>query len=136
MRRVTGEQSNQYIAWFQPALGTYTTSSLVYGDYYYTLLDRGFLLSHDARTGKEIYGRQRISPETSGFTASPWAYNGKIFLLSEDGETFVVQAGREYKLLAKNSLNEMALATPAVVHGSLILRTQSKLYRIARQEQK
>lgn len=131
-----GETSNQYIAWFQPALGTYSTSSLVYGDYYYTLLDRGFLLSHDARTGKEIYGRQRISSETSGFTASPWAYNGKIFLLSEDGETFVVQAGPEYKLLAKNSLNEMALATPAVVRGSLILRTQSKLYRIARQEQK
>jgi hypothetical protein len=127
-----GETSNQYIVWFQPALGTYSTSSLVYGDYYYTLLDRGFLLSHDARTGQQIYGRQRISPETSGFTASPWAYNGKIFLLSEDGDTFVVQAGREYKLLGKNSLNEMAMATPAVVRGSLILRTQSKLYRIAK----
>jgi outer membrane protein assembly factor BamB len=131
-----GETSSQYIVWFQPALGTYSTSSLVYGDYYYTLLDRGFLLSHDARTGQQIYGRQRISPEASGFTASPWAYNGKIFLLSEDGDTFVVQAGREYKLLRTNSLNEMALATPAVVRGSLILRTQSKLYRIARNPQK
>jgi hypothetical protein len=52
--------------------------------------------------------------------------------LSEDGDTFVVQAGPEFKLLGKNSLNEMALATPAVAGGSLILRTQSKLYRIAR----
>ena len=128
------ETSNQYIVWYQPLLGTYNTSALVYGDYYYTLLDRGFLLCHDARTGKQVYGRQRISPEASGFTASPWAYNGRIFLLSEDGDTFVVQAGPEFKLLGKNSLNEMSLATPAVSQGSVIIRTQSKLYRIAKRE--
>jgi hypothetical protein len=55
-----------------------------------------------------------------------------VFLLSEDGDTFVIQAGPEYKLLGKNSLNEMTLATPAVARGSLILRTQTKLYRIAK----
>jgi outer membrane protein assembly factor BamB len=128
-----GETGNQYIAWYQPLLGTYNTSALVYGDYYYTLLDRGFLLCHDARTGKQIYGRQRIAADASGFTASPWAYNGKIFLLSEDGDTFVVQAGPQFKILGKNSLGEMLLATPAVVRGSVILRTQSKLYRIAKE---
>jgi outer membrane protein assembly factor BamB len=127
-----GETSNQFIAWYQPLLGTYNTSALVYGDYYYTLLDRGFLLCHDAKTGVQQYARQRISAESSGFTASPWAYNGKIFLLSEDGDTFVVQAGPEYKLLGKNSLNEMALATPAVVRGSVFIRTQSRLYRIGK----
>jgi len=127
-----GETSNQFIVWYQPLLGTYNTSSLAYGDYYYTLLDRGFLLCHDAKTGKQIYGRQRISPEANGFTASPWAYNGKIFLLSEDGDTFVVQAGSEFKLLGKNTLNEMSLATPAVVRGSVLIRTQSKLYRITK----
>jgi hypothetical protein len=79
-----------------------------------------------------VYGRQRISAEAAGFTSSPWAYNGKIFLLSEDGDTFVVAAGPEYKLLGKNSLNEMSLATPAVVRGSVLIRTQSKLYRIAK----
>jgi outer membrane protein assembly factor BamB len=126
------QTSNEYIAWFQPLLGTYNTSALVYGGCYYTLLDRGFLLCHDAKTGKQIYGRQRISIDTGGFTASPWAYNGKVFLLSEDGDTFVVQAGPEFKVLGKNSLSEMPLATPAVVRGSLIVRTQSKLYRIAK----
>ncbi len=55
-----GETSNTYVAWHQPLLGTYNTSALVYGDYYYTLLDRGFLLCHDAKTGEQIYGRQRI----------------------------------------------------------------------------
>ena len=127
-----GDANNDYVVWYQPLLGSYNTSALVYRDAYYTLLDRGFLLSHNARTGAEIYSRQRIEPG-SAFTASPWAYNGKVFLLSEDGDTYVVQAGSEFKLLGKNSLNEMSLATPAVVRGSLILRTQSKLYRIAKQ---
>lgn len=124
-----GEISNEYITWYQPLLGTYSTSALVYGDYYYTLLDRGFLLAHDARTGKEIYGRQRIAPG-HGFTASPWAYNGKVFVLSEDGDTYVIRAGAEFEILQTNSLDEMTLATPAITRGSLILRTQSKLYRL------
>ena len=103
----------------------------MYGGYYYTLLDRGFLLCHDAKTGKQIYGRQRISIDSTGFTSSPWAYNGKIFVLSEDGDTYVIQAGPEFKVIGKNSLGDMPLATPAALRGSLIVRTQSKLYRIA-----
>jgi len=125
------ETTNNYIAWYHPQLGTYNTSALVYGGYYYTLLDRGFLLCHDAKTGKQIYGRQRISIDSTGFTSSPWAYNGKIFVLSEDGDTYVIQAGPQFKVIGKNSLGDMPLATPAALRGSLIVRTQSKLYRIA-----
>ena len=126
------ETSNQYVAWSNPTLGTYATSAVVYGDYYYTLLDRGILVCNDAKTGKEIYPRQRIAADASGFTASPWAYNGRIFAMSEDGDTYVIQAGPEFKLLGKNSLNEMTLATPAVANGSLIVRTVSRLYRIGK----
>ena len=122
------ETSNEFIAWYQPLLGTYSTSALVYGGYYYTLLDRGFLLCHDARTGEEIYGRQRIAPG-HGFTASPWGYNGKVFVLSEDGDTYVIRAGGTFEILRTNSLDEMSLATPAIASGSLFIRTQSKLYR-------
>ena len=89
----------------------------------------GFLLAHDALTGREVYGRQRVAPGT-GFTASPWAYNGKIFLMGEDGDTYVVEAGPEFRVIRTNSLNEMSLATPAVLRGSLLIRTQTKLYRI------
>jgi outer membrane protein assembly factor BamB len=127
-----GETSSQYIAWFQPLLGSYQTSALSYGGYYYTLLDRGFLLCHEAASGKQVYGRQRIDVEASGFAASPWAYNGKIFAVSEDGATYVMQAGTQFKLLGKNSLDEMTMATPAIARGSLIVRTRSKLYRIAK----
>jgi hypothetical protein len=60
------------------------------------LVDRGFFTSHDAKSGKEIYSRQRITSDASAFTASPWAYNGRIFAMSEDGDTYVIQAGPEF----------------------------------------
>ncbi len=127
-----GETSNQFIAWYLPQGGPYNPSPIIYGDHYYTLYDRGFFTCHDAKTGKEIYDKKRIDPASAAFTSSPWAYNGKIFCLSEDGDTFVIQAGPEYKLLGKNSLDEMCMATPAIVKGSLIVRTASKLYRISK----
>lgn len=127
-----GERSNAFIVWSQPTLASHHPSGLLVGGRYYTLLDRGFLTANDAATGAEIYGRQRISAESSGFTASPWSYNGKIFAMSEDGDTFVIQAGPEFKVLGKNGLNEMTLATPAVAGRSLFIRTASKLYRIGR----
>jgi len=127
-----GETSNNFIAWYQPQGGPYNPSPIVYGDYYYTLYDRGFFTCHDAKSGSEVYPKVRIDPGVNAFTSSPWAYNGKIFCLSEDGDTFVIQAGKEYKLVGKNSLDEMCMATPAIVRGSLIIRTASKLYRITK----
>ena len=126
-----GETSNQFIAWYLRQGGPYNPSPIVYGDIYYTLYDRGFFTANDARTGQEVYGKQRLDPAAGAFTSSPWAYNGKLFCLSEDGDTFVIQAGKEYKLLGKNSLDELCMATPAIARGSLILRTASKLYRIS-----
>ena len=126
--------SNAFIAWSDRTLGTFHPSPLVYRGCLYVLHDRGFLTCNDAGTGRPIYGRQRISTDTATFTASPWAYNGKVFALSEDGDTYVIQAGPEFKVLGRNSLGEMALATPAVAHGSLIIRTASKLRRISHDE--
>jgi hypothetical protein len=92
----------------------------------------GFLTCNDPKTGTEIYPRQRISSDATGFTASPWAYHGKLFALSEDGDTYVIQAVVQFKVLGKNPLNEMSLATPAVANGSVIIRAASKLYRIGK----
>ena len=127
-----GETSNRFVQWSQSKVAAYIPSALAYGKYYYTLESQGFLQCNDALTGERVYGRKRLDATTSGFSASPWAYNGKIFVLSEDGDTYVVQPGPDFKVLQKNSLGEMALATPAVVRGSLLLRTVSSLYRIAR----
>jgi hypothetical protein len=127
---VNGQSNSEFVVWSQPKLAGYMPSALVYGNYLYVLESQGFLQCNDALTGERVYGRKRIDPDTSGFTASPWAYNDKIFVLSEDGETYVIQPGPEFKVLRKNSLGEMALATPAVVNRSLVLRTVSSLYRI------
>ena len=125
-------KDKEQFAWQKPQAGPYNPSPLVYGDLYYTLLDRGFFTVHDAKNGDEIYPRQRIEATAGAFTSSPWAYNGKVFTLSEDGDTFVLAAGREYKLLGKNSLNEMCMATPAIYDGSLLIRTAGRLYRIGK----
>ena len=125
-----GETSNAFVAWSLPQGGTYNTSPIVYGDYYYTLFDRGFFTCHDARTGKEIYTKVRLDPAAGAFTASPWAYDGKLFALSEDGVTYVIQAGPEYKLLGRNSLDEFTMASPAIHQNSLLIRTATTLYRI------
>ena len=110
-----GETNNQYVAWYLPAAGPYNPSPLLYGDYLYVLYNFGFLSCYDTRTGQPFYQKQRVREGTdTSFTASPWAANGKIFGLSEDGDTFVFQAGPEYKLLRTNSLDEMCMATPAI----------------------
>jgi outer membrane protein assembly factor BamB len=125
-----GETSNAFVAWYRKQAGPYNPSPLVYGDYLYILYDRGFLSCYDRRTGKEIYTKERIDPKANAFTSSPWAYDGKLFCLSEDGDTFVIKAGRRFELLSKNSLEEMCMASPAIARKSLIIRTLSKLYRI------
>jgi outer membrane protein assembly factor BamB len=126
-----GETKNEFIVWCQAAAGPYHPSPVVYQGRVYVLLDKGFLSCYDAKTGREIYHRERIAPGSDMFTASPWAYDGKIFCLSEDGDTFVIRAGPKFEVLGRNRLEEMCLATPAIARDSLVLRTASKVYRIA-----
>ncbi len=120
-------EKSPFIAWYQGKSSPYNPSQLVYGDYLYTLYDRGFLACHDAKTGKEVYEKRRFSPSGS-FTASPWAYAGHLFCLSEDGLTYVVKAGPTFEILERNHLDELCLASPAVVRDKLLIRTASKLY--------
>jgi len=126
-----GKTANDFIAWSQPTAATYMPSPLVYRGLMYNVYSRGFMTCHDAKTGESRYGRTRIDSAASGFTASPWAYNGKIFAASEDGDVFVIEAGPDFRVLGKNSLGEMVLATPAIVRDSLIVRTIGRVYRIA-----
>lgn len=124
------ESGNQHIAWSLKLAAPYHPSPLIYRGQVYVLYDRGYINCYDAKTAQEIYTRQRLDPGSDKFTASPVAADGKIYCLSEDGDVFVLRAGPKFEVLAKNSLDEMALATPALVRGSMLIRTQSKLYRI------
>jgi hypothetical protein len=95
----------------------------------YVLYDKGIVSRYKVETGERVF-RSRIAPGASAFTASPWAYDGKVFLLSEEGNTYVMEAGEEYRLLGVNTLDEFALATPAIVGDRLLIRTQHHLYSI------
>jgi outer membrane protein assembly factor BamB len=122
--------SNEFVAWCQNQAGPYNPSPIVYGDYLYVLYDMGLLACYHAKTGEEVYGKRRIGPGARAFTASPWAYDGKIFCLSEDGDTFVIRTGPKFELLGKNSLSELCMATPAILRDGLIVRTESHVFRI------
>lgn len=128
-----GEQdTNKYIAWRHKFGGPYNPSPIAYRDYFYVLYDRGTVSCYSGRTGKVIYEKQQLAEDARAFTASPWANDGKLFFLSEDGDTFVVQAGPEFKVLGRNGLDEMCMATPATLRGNMIIRTLTKLYRIGK----
>lgn len=128
------ETSNEFIAWCQLQAAPYNPSTLLYDDLIYVLYDRGFFACYDATTGEEVYGKQRI-PEGRAFTSSPWAYNGKIFCLNEDGKTFVIKAGREFEILHTNELSEdeLCMATPAIANDRLIIRTADRVYCLQNQ---
>ena len=126
-----GEESNTFVAWFHPRASAYTSSPLVYRGRMYVVNDNGILTVFDAQTGKEIY-KARAGGSGNTFSASPWAADGKIYLLSEDGHTFVIEAGDKYVELSKNSMDEMSLASPALAPNTIFLRTQTKLYRIGK----
>jgi len=123
---------NEFIAWAQLKGGPYNVSPIVYEKTLYVLYDRGLIASFDAITGKPIWPMARLGAGTA-FTASPWAYNGKLFCLSEAGVTAVIDAGGpKPQVLHKNELDELCMATPATSRGSLFIRTETQLYRIAK----
>jgi outer membrane protein assembly factor BamB len=126
------QDTGKYIAWHHKFGGPYNPSPIAYGDYLYILYDRGTVSCYEGRTGKLIYEKQQLAKDARAFTVSPWANDGKLFFLSEDGDTFVVKAGPEFKVLGRNALNEMCMAIPATLRGSIIIRTLNKLYRIGR----
>jgi len=123
-----GGAPSEYVAWLVERAGTYLPTQVAYDGALYSLADTGILSRYDAKTGALGY-RARIEDGVA-FTSSPWAYNGKVFCLNEEGKTFVIAAGEKYELLKVNDLDEFALATPALVGDRLLLRTETRLYSI------
>jgi outer membrane protein assembly factor BamB len=124
------ETSNAGVAWSRTRAGPWMPSPLLYRGYLYVLEARlGLLSCYDARTGQPAYEKQRLQ-RARGFTASPWAYAGRVFCLDQDGLTFVVKAGPKFELLATNQLDDRFAASPAAAGGDLFLRGVSCLYCI------
>ncbi len=119
---ITGQP--KWVAWQKEQRGPYMPTPLIYDGYVYVLGNAGVFDCYDLKTGAEIY-RERIPHKGSGFSASPVASDGRIYLSSEDGDIFVVKAGPQFELLGTNAMGEPLMATPAISGGLLLVRERA-----------
>jgi hypothetical protein len=123
-----GDVTNTPFVVWQRDKGTgYVPSSILYGDYVYLMSDRGLLTCIDVTTGEVKYEGARV-PRPATFSASPVAFEDKILLTSEDGDTFVLKAGPKHEVLETNSLDEPVYASPAIAGGNILIRSVKHLY--------
>jgi len=83
----------------------------------------------DAKTGKLVYEGARV-PKAVLFQASPVAFEDKILLTSEEGDTYVLKAGTKHEVIRTNSLGEAVSASPAIADGKIYIRGDKNLYAI------
>jgi outer membrane protein assembly factor BamB len=119
------------VLWTKEKAGSYMPTPLIYRDHLYVIKNQGILTCYDLRSG-EIRYEQRLPDVTSGFSASPVAADGKIYVPSEDGDVFVLRAGPRYELVARNALGQPIMASPAVSDGVLYVRGERDLFAIAK----
>lgn len=117
------------LAWAEPKNGAYMQTPLVYRGCVYSCTDRGILKCYDAKWG-ELHYQERLGKGSSGFTASPVAGDGKVFVTNEDGDVHVVRAGAKFELIGINQMGEVCMSTPAISKSVLYIRTKSTLYAV------
>ena len=127
----SGDVTTSHLAWSfdnGPDVPTPVTD----GTYFYSVNDRGIVYCLDAKTGKTLYGPQRIKPGT--YSASPVLAGGHIYITNEEGITTVFKAGPKFEIVAENAVNEFVLSSVAVSDGQIFLRTSGHLYAIGERQ--
>ena len=124
----SGDVTSTHVAWSAARGSPFVPSGIIVDDLLYLVNDMQSILTvYEAATGTLVYQDRLGVAMREGFSASPVAVNGKVFFTNDDGQTFVVQAGREFKLLHVNELGARTLASPALVDGVWYWRTESEL---------
>ena len=123
--------NSKYLVWKSPRAGTYIPTPVIYKEGMYVLQDNGILVRLNLSDGKQSY-KVRISDKNADFTSSPWVVDGKLFCHSEQGITYVIQTGKEYKLLHSNQLEDFSMASPALLSDRIVIRTQEGLYCVGK----
>jgi outer membrane protein assembly factor BamB len=126
--------NSESIAWSHTRRGSYMPTPLAYRGLLYVLANNGVLDAYDVKTGREIY-RQRLPLIGSGYSASPVAADGKIYLSNEDGDMLILRAGPKIEHIATNPMGELLMATPALSEGVLYVRGMSSLFAIGLRRQ-
>jgi outer membrane protein assembly factor BamB len=112
---------------YERAFNGVIPSALVYNNVIYLIKNGGILETLDAETG-EMLKRGRVRDAIEGYSASPVAADGKVYLASEGGKVAVLKAGREWEILAVNDVGGEIFATPALSEGKVFVRTSEQLY--------
>jgi outer membrane protein assembly factor BamB len=127
----SNETSSRHVLWSKTGRGSYMPTPLIYDGLLYVLANQGLLDAYDLRSGDDVY-RQRIPHSGSGFSASPVAADGRIYLSGEDGDIFVVRAGPSFELLGRYPMGEPLMATPALAGNTMYVRGERHLFAIGK----
>jgi outer membrane protein assembly factor BamB len=114
------------IAWRYERGTSYIPSPILYGDYLYLMSDAGLLTCLDAKTGVSKYEGKRV-PKAARFMSPPVAFDGKLMITSQEGETFVIKAGPEYEILSAKSVGEPVYGSLALAGKSVYIRSTKHL---------
>jgi outer membrane protein assembly factor BamB len=126
-----GQTSGGPVAWTRERAGSYMPTPVVYRGLLYVLRNQGILACYDLRSGELRY-ETRLPDVGSGFSASPVAADGKLYLAGEDGDVFVVKAGPRFELLARNPMGQPLMATPAIAGETMRVRGEREIFAIGR----
>ena len=128
-----GKTESEAIVWSKTGRGSYMPTPLSYKGNLYVLANSGLFDAYNMKTGAEVY-RQRLPLVGSGFSASPIAADGKIYLSNEDGEILVINAGDKFEHVGTNSMGELLMATPAISEGAMYVRTAQSVIAVGRRK--
>ncbi|MGB7220601.1 MAG: PQQ-binding-like beta-propeller repeat protein [Vicinamibacterales bacterium] len=128
-----GDVSRSHLVWTSPRGSPFVPSPIVYGEYLYMVNDmQSIATCIEAATGRTMWQGRLGVAQREGFSASPVAFDGKVFFTNDDGETFVLRAGPTFEVLHVNRIGESTLASPALVDGRWYIRTDRNLVAIGR----
>jgi outer membrane protein assembly factor BamB len=127
----SGDVTDTHVVWKTQKGSPFVPSPIVVGDYLFMMNDMmSIVTNYEAASGRLMYQGRLGRASREGFSASPVALDGKVFFTNDEGQTFVLEVGPEFKLLHVNELNARTLASPALVDGRWYFRTDSELIAI------
>jgi outer membrane protein assembly factor BamB len=127
--RLNPAAGEERVAWTYKKGTGYIPNTILYGDYLYFMTDAGLLTCVEAMTGKIAYESKRF-PTPGHFAAAPVAFDGKVLITSQDGDTYVLKAGPVHEILGTNLLGEGVVASLGIAGDSVYIRSEKNLYRI------
>jgi len=127
----SGDVTDSHVVWKTPKGSPFVPSPIVVDDYLFMMNDMmSIVTAYEAATGRLLFQGRLGRASREGFSSSPVALDGKVFFTNDEGQTFVLEVGPEFKLLHINELHARTLASPALVDGTWYFRTDSELIAI------